>query len=67
MRITYKAGEFFFPACIINMGMKKKNKDVPKLKEIEIKKSPKEQKLKEAPKVVSVCSISSITNHDALY
>ncbi len=52
MRITYKAGEFFFPACIINMGMNKKNKDVPKLKKIEIKKPPQEQKLKEAPEVV---------------
>ena len=47
-----KPGGFFFPACIINMEMKKKNKDVPKLKKIEIKKTPKEQKLKEAPEVV---------------
>ncbi len=52
MRFTYIAGKFFFPACIINTGMKKKNKNVPKLKKIEIKKPPKEQKLKEAPEVV---------------
>jgi len=32
--------------------MKKKNKDLPKLKEFEIKKPPREQKLKEAPEVV---------------
>ena len=32
--------------------MNKKNKDVPKLKKIEIKKPPKEQKLKEASEVV---------------
>jgi len=50
MRITYKAGEFFFPACIINMEMKKKNKDVPKLKKIEIKNLPKSKSLRRLPR-----------------